>query len=481
MLEIVTSDSRREPNQAIDFMTGVGQLRDMVERGTNKHIVSYKWACTDGVTPSNPNNEPGISKLMKVGSDVKITTDIIQKVFDNGLAENVAGVITVRGKTGDFVPVNVLTSRTVGDLNKSTDAADQSIQVTRVMADNDNVFGNGISSVRWIHNCDIITKWDCNDVGQEFEKAQAKYNRTETLADSGKVRFLMHIYENPEPDIHKSTTTPAITIGSDIDWSIALENTDIEKNKSMMPSEFTMVDILPYVNDGRIDPDYGADRENGSQFGGTLYYKKMVADFGSAPYAASKSVVYYTNNTAVRTATEQQLRGEEAGLTWVRANSNKLSESKVSFSIPSSATAIRMDTTLNWEESMSINLVANVTDRSQQYVGDYYHNVAQIMQGRGMIIDSNTVATQVVKLYISGTVWEDSDNDGLKLATEPLVQGVRVTLYKKYDPMNPNRIVRTINGVQLSEAFDNDNVKFIPQTTGCSTMSRLARIMSWLT
>ena len=463
-LEITTIDSRREPGQAIDFVENTSSMGDMVERNTNSHFTKLKWVCTDGVTESKKNNEPGTSTLLKVGGDAMVTTAVPRKAYTDGLVENRANVVTVIGETGEFVPVNVLVSRTFGDLNKSVDTTEQIRQRSLIMRDDDNIYGTGKSSVKWTHECSVVTKWNCNDPGQEFARANTTYGDTETTGHLGKVRYLLHIYENPEPDVSKNTTTPVITIGGDIDWTIMLGNTDKEKNKNMLPSEFTMVDILPWSGDGRIDPAYGADRVDGSQFGGTLYYKKMVVDFSHSPYAMQNTTVYYTTSTAARTASEGQLRGTVAGITWTKADSFAVDSNHTGFYISNDATAIRVDTTLDWEETMSVNLVANLKDSSTQQVGDYYHNNALIMQGKG-IIESNVVATQVVRLHIAGVVWEDSDFDGLKLATEPTISGVKVSIYKEYDPMNPNPPVREIDGIKLAEVYDADNDKLVSQNT----------------
>ena len=462
-LELTADDSRREPGQAIDFFEGSGKMRDTIDRAVNKHLKSYKWVCTDGVTESKTKNEPGIDKKMMTGSDVMLEVNVPDAAFTDGLVEDVGSVTTVRAETGEYVPVGIVTWRSTGCLNKSAGSDEQVRQRDVIMTDTDNVYGSGVSSVRWTHECDIFTDHDCTE--QEFVESH-QYDEAEQKGSAGVVRFLMHVYDNPPPDIEKSTSTPIITLGSEILWNIQLENTDYDKNNHMLPSEFSMIDILPWTGDNRVDPNYGADRQDGSNFGGDLYYTKMSVDHSNLAAGNGALKVYYTNDTSVRTATEQQLLGNTAGITWSQAGSYVISDTVTGFNIPNTATAIRLDTTLVWEETLDISLGANVKNLPDQEVGDYYCNQALVLQNKGQIIGSDVVTTEVVRLHIAGTVWEDSDLDGLMMTDEPKVSGVRVTIYQPYDSKNPNRVVRTIEGLQLSEVLDLNNNKFVPVNTG---------------
>lgn len=96
---------------------------------------------------------------------------------------------------------------------------------------------------------------------------------------------MIHVQDNPNPDIHKTTSTPTITRGEDILWNVQLINNNETENPHHYASDFSMVDILPYNGDGRIDPN--TNNEN-SQFSGELQYKQIKIDLSKSPTTLQK-------------------------------------------------------------------------------------------------------------------------------------------------------------------------------------------------
>ena len=457
-LQVTGVDTRLQKGQALDFNQGNETLTNM----QNVHIGDYKWVCTDGVTQSNPEDEPGVTSLLKVGSGVTVTSQIPHQAVDEELVADVMGTTVVNVDDGGYVPVSVILSRTVGDLNKSTPAEDQMKQTQHAMRTDDNLY-DGYSSVVWVHECDVVDDCETGD----FADAQ-KYNTPEDGNGRGSVRYLIHVMDNPVPDISKETDTPGISRGEDIEWTIQLDNDNQVKNPKQRTTVSTMVDVLPFVGDGRIDP---ATNIEGSQFNGSLQYKSIVVDYsGSATalqvFTSGGDRLYYTTDTAVQTADEAQMLGmaDSGNISWNELPGTLTGDTVAFSGCPENATAIRLDTTIAWGENVTVNLSANLTDLTVQAAGDHYHNQAEIMNGNG-ITTSEVVATTVTNLYISGTVWEDMDFNGLMGTSEPKVQDVVVTLYQPYNPANGGTPDRTVNGIQLSRAYNTNGDKFGPVLT----------------
>ena len=458
-LKVYTGDTRLVKNQTLDFNLGVEDLM----KTENPHILGYEWVCTDGVTESIAENEPGITGLMTVGFGVTVTSQIPVQAEQEGRVADVAGITVVNVDDGDYVPVSVILNRSVGDLNKSTDPVIAGNQTTVYMTDTDQIWGS-LSSVIWEHECGIITDYNCED--EDFAEAQ-RYNTAENDTGRGQVQYLIHVLNNPLPDVTKSTSAPNITRGGDIQWSVSAVNNEAATNPNHRSSEFSLIDILPYNNDGRIDPNTNIES---SKFSGTLMYKSITLDLTGSPtakdlYQNGRSVFYYTTSTAVRTASENDLMGSGTDncLNWTAA-SGSLNGNEVSFSVPSNATAVRFDTTLLWNESVDMDMTANLQNIANQQIGDRYHNEACVVNQSG-IRNSNVVATTVTSLYVSGTVWEDGDANGLMSGDETKLEDIVITLYIPYDSKNGGTPDRTIGGIQLTRAYDANGDKFAPYAT----------------
>ncbi|MCD8362300.1 MAG: hypothetical protein LUC98_04945, partial [Lachnospiraceae bacterium] len=466
-LEVTAADTRLRKGQTLDFNEG----NEPLLTGENPHIVSYRWVCTDGVTASDSADEPGITGLMRVGGGVTVTSqipeaaDAADETVEDALVKIVSGTKVTNAENGGWVPVSVILSRMTGNLNKSASTTEQVTQKSAYMTDSDQLYGEGVSSVIWNHECEIITSYDCND--EDFAAAQATYNTAEDETGRGTVRYLIHVEENPLPKVTKSTDTEVITMGDDIVWNVQVSNTDETTNPDENASDFSMVDVLPYTGDGRIDPD---TNHEGSSFSGKLCYVSVILDSSGSETTLSwlkseRAGLYYTTDTAVREADEQKVLGTagSGNIQWTKASSS-IDGSKVVFSVPADAVAVKFATRLLWKESIRFTMTANLTDLTDQQVNDCYHNQAYVTTGNGLS-NSEVVVTTVANLYISGTAWEDTDANGLMLETEPGVNDVIVTLYKLYDENNGGDVDRTIDGVRLVRAYDKDGNMFSPILT----------------
>ena len=461
-LKITTADTRLVPRQTLDFNQGNEDLSTT----ENPHILKYEWVCTDGSTKSVKENEPGETGLLQIGDGgVIITNQIPDQARTDGLVETVMGTDAAGERDGIYVPVGVTLSRKIGNLNKSVSLQDQTTQILTYMTDDDQIFGTGYSSVIWNHGCDIVTDPDCND--SEYVDAQ-KYGTVADGTATGAIRYLIHVQDNPNPNIKKETTTPAISKGADIKWNVTLSNDNETTNERHNASDFSMVDVLPYNGDGRIDPN---TNNEGSKFEGELQYKKIRLNLSGSPTSLRKlkdgtAALYYTADTNVRTADEAQILGTntEGNISWTKLNLSLEGET-AEVNVPAAAVAVKFTTRLLWNEKIKVDMTANVQVASIQKAGDRYHNQAFVYNGNGGKA-SEVVVTTVPSPYLSGTIWEDTDSNGIMDAGEPRLEDILVTLYKKYNPNNGGTPDREINGVKLTYAYTSEYDKFAPILTG---------------
>ena len=466
--KITMDDTRLAPRQALDFNQTIEYLKDT----DNPHLQNWEWVCTDGVTESRAEDEPGNAGEVWVGTAIEAVSRIPESARNDGRVITINSVDATGDINGSFVPVIMHLMRGVGDLNKDVPLEERTEVEFVDMLDNDDVWGNGLPSVIWEHECIEIDK--CN--ASQFEEARGTYGSAYVPGnyDVGPIRYLIHVEQNPQVDIHKTTDTPLIVKGGDIRWNVTLENADEEENPTHLAANVMLVDVLPWNGDsadGRTDPITGYE---GSDFGGDLYFKNVVFNFAEAPEAYERlkngsSSVYYTTQEEVRTADEAQINGTHPtdSIAWAEL-SLLFDDDEMTATvqnIPNTATAIRLDSRMEWGEFLSVDMTANIRNVNDQVKDDRYHNRAINYNGSGGQY-SETVATTVGDLYISGLLWEDEDNNGLASAQEKRLEGVSVKLYKVYNPNNGGSPSLTVDGVQLIEAYDTNFDKIPAYITG---------------
>ena len=439
VLKITAKDTSIEPGQAIDFEEGSRNIKGAIE-DHDKHIVSYEWVCTDGVTPSIPANEPGGSDKAVGGSpDGKFTVP----------ASAGASVTVVGGRkvaTGDtpYIPAQVLLSRSVGDINKGVEYTDSIRQTTKYLSDSDHLYDD-FSSMIWEHICTIVDECDDN------EFAEAQIHNEETIDEKqNHVRFLIHVEKNPRPVIHKTTSTPQIIQGSgtDIEWQVTLANNDENINEGHLTTTFSMVDVLPYVGDERLDPSTNLE---GSQFGGDLYYRNIEVDFSRSQVSMAGAAFYYTSDAAARSDERDPIMNAA----WTTVTPAYTGDKAV-FSVPQDAIAIRMDASMPFSEEglIAVNMKANVKNLTDQQVDDFYLNEAYVITKNK--VSSEVVKTIVKNLRIGGVVWIDANRNGLRSTDETRVKNITVNLYKPHSA--GGEIAININGTDYDVVYDaNEN------------------------
>lgn len=458
-IEVTGVDTRLVPDQTIDLSSTLDTATNMQTSYTgtqDKHIINFKWVSDDG-SVSNASDEPGTNPAMKVGSSVAAKLTVPEAAASSIGVKG--GETVVKQNDDKYTPVVVIVSRAIGNLNKDVSVSEQTSQTTKYLRDDDHLYGDR-SSISWKHVCTEVDDCDAN----EFKDAQ-KYSKDATINGQNvqeKVRFLIHVESNPLPNITKSTSTPAILKGNDIKWKVGIKNDSETDNPNHLQSSFYSVDVLPYVGDKRDDVEQGtAGSEVGSKFGGSLKYTAITIDTSSASGEAARlqsgaDYLQYTIDKKARTA---ELSGSTSDLDtsgWVTMAPDKVDGTDVSYyNIPSDAVAVRLKASLKWNNAVTLNMTANVTNIYDQQVKDYYLNQALVYNDTNGTKLSEVVKTVVRELYISGTVWKDANANGLQDSSEKHVEKTVVNLYTT-DSSSRLPAAATIDGTTYYPAIDNN-------------------------
>ena len=457
VLQVTMKDTQKKPGQSLDFANDVAENIFASSTSSDKmqiHWVEAKWVCTDGTTQSDPKNEPTDAGSVAIG---KAPTGTV-KIADMANIGSSDGSIYVSqdAADGSYIPVKISVHRIIGDINKTTPLEDQ-IKLSSVeMSDDDHKYGS-FSSVVWKHACDVVD--DCDN--QQFKEAHDIYDNGKYIGQDA-VRFLVHINNTVLPDVKKETSTPSILRGQDIDWTVTVSNTNETENEHHKTTKAQMLDVLPYLNDRRTNPNDNTD--TGSSFGGDLYFKTIRVDCASAQdmtalYANGTAKFYYTEDTAVRTASREDWY--DGNITWTEVTPS-VNGNTVSFSVPKSAIAIKSDTALAWSETLEFHMTANVKNPDDQRVKDTYINAA-VIGNDDEVKDSNPVVTTVTTLSIAGNIWNDDNTNGQMDNDEKRTDGITVSLYR--DMNNESSDVLTLDGTCLEKAYNDKEETIAPCIT----------------
>ena len=455
-LQITVKDTRRKPGATIDFADDTnesvfGAVQD--DDWKEVHWVDAKWISIDGHTASDPANEPGKAGMEVGESPLGYVT--LGKSSDVTESDGTK-YVSKTAADGTVIPARISVTRRVGNLNKNVSTDEQTKNVVANMSDDDHLYG-AFSSVVWKHECQIVDDCDSNEL-----------TNARNEIDGGKIvgqnitRFLIHVSETPLPNVEKATSTPSILRGQDIDWTVTVSNTNEAENEHHKTTKAQMLDVLPYLNDRRTNPNDNTD--TGSSFGGDLYFKTIRVDCASAQdmtalYANGTAKFYYTEDTAVRVASREDWY--DGNITWTEVTPS-VNGNTVSFTVPQSAVAIKSDTALAWNETLAFHMTANVKNPDDQRVKDTYINAA-VIGNDDEAKDSNPVVTTVTTLSIAGNIWNDDNTNGQMDNDERRTDGITVSLYR--DMNNASSEALTLDGTRLEKAYNDKEETITPCIT----------------
>lgn len=450
ILQITGVDTALEQNQTIDFFEGDTNIQTLASTGTDKHLIGFKWVCTDGKTESIPEEEPGSAKTAgsAVMGNISVPALASSRVKDR--AVNVGN--------GEYIPVAVALMRTSGDINKDAPIADQENMKPVVFSSTDKLYGEH-SSVEWKHVCDIVDDCDHHD----FANAQ-QFNGTKDLSGvtaEANVRFLIHVMANPFPNVVKSVDKSSVLRGEDWMYSISMKNNDdIELNPDKATANFTVYDFIPYNNDGRSNL---ADEE-GTAFNGGIKMTEISIDFSKESAALQalrngSSNLYITTKTELRTAYQNRKQSDlKNNSNWTKLTPSISGTTATFTDIPANAIAVRFDTSMKFSKTNEIVLKITTapTNKASQKLGDVFWNDACVGNGTRMEV-TVPVRTEVADAFLDGTVWIDANGNGLKEASESRLSNLTVVLLSSH--VSRNKAAYTIGGTAYDYAYNADGDK----------------------
>lgn len=269
--------------------------------------------------------------------------------------------------------------------------------------------------------------------------------------------------------IKTSTTSVAKTSTSETTTDKAEYTLMLDVDSISIPNTFVL-DILPYDND-----------DAGSDFHGsyTLSGNKIQVSYQKVNGAAQTRMrLFYTTEDKIQTVENGRrleadiFKGLEAenlensftagGVQWEEANSN--SEGTV-FEIPEGITPTAV--VFAGEAKADERMTATISlDLKGQKIGDTYHNKSSTKLGVLEVPLSSSVAqVTVIGRDISGTAWQDQNQNGIFDEEDSTLSNVKVRLYQA----DGTEIIQTVVGESYGEIETDPNGRYcfenVPEST----------------
>ncbi|MCD8336405.1 MAG: Cna B-type domain-containing protein [Lachnospiraceae bacterium] len=228
--------------------------------------------------------------------------------------------------------------------------------------------------------------------------------------------------------------------------------------------DVALFDILPYNGDGRD-----------TSFSGSYAVDSITVDFSNAKetYSTVKDSmeIRWTGSDSARdiSLAENILKGTD-NLSWKAVSGSSTDGMAITWSdlALNDVAGLLFDIgTVKAQEYLKITVTLSVQDGSGNFLtdenglsqnpGDIYANsFYEYASGQVAVVESNTVAAQVVERTISGLAWIDADSDGIRADAESLFSGIKVTLYRTSVSgyATSTKAAVTVNGVKLYTAYD---------------------------
>ena len=235
--------------------------------------------------------------------------------------------------------------------------------------------------------------------------------------------------------LYKETEDKIIEVNDEIKYKVTYQN----KTDYTMP-DFQLLDILPYNGDGR-----------GTAYNGTYTLKdvKVTQTSGGSSVENDNLSLFTTTDIEARKITPKYEgigNTEEEGGIW--------KEKEIGEEINEAVTvlAIKGEIEANIKVEMEITLKTS-NNRS----GDVYSNsvTAQTSKETEVITSTNT-KTRVVRRQISGMIWYDINENGIKDEEEPYASRIEVGLKKEDGSQAVD-----INGNEIPNVLTNERGEYV--------------------
>ncbi len=229
-------------------------------------------------------------------------------------------------------------------------------------------------------------------------------------------------------NLYKTTSTPLIDVNGTGKFKVTAVN--ITDNDV---TDFQLLDVLPYNEDGR-----------GTNYTGTYEVSKITLKQIDSNTGATLPItnlkLYKTTDDTVKDEGSCKDTNFATGTSWTEITSGQtINESIVGFAVKG---------TLSRNAKLEIDIVIKTNGNK---TGDIYQNQAEAqtnIETDPMI--SPIVGIEVISRTIEGTIWEDTNKDGLISSDETKLKDITVTLVKE-DGTN----AKDINGQDIEPITTN--------------------------
>ena len=211
--------------------------------------------------------------------------------------------------------------------------------------------------------------------------------------------------------IFKNTTTPQIEVGDNFRYTVYYRNASFVNDFTSLD----FIDVLPFNGDAILNFDAVThQRSPASNFNGTRTLNALSATTGGA-------VWYFTNAAASAINISPKHAGNlnpgTGGSIWCAGTS--AGPNAVCAYTMANVTAIRLiDTTLmprnNSVRSFTLDFSSSGNQSNNRYTNNSSGSAAEL----ALAISSNNVPVIVLESSISGSVWYDTNGDGIRGAEE---------------------------------------------------------------
>ena len=209
--------------------------------------------------------------------------------------------------------------------------------------------------------------------------------------------------------LFKTTQTPVIEIDDKMEYKITCINKTDEKL-----NDFKLLDILPYNGDSR-----------GTEYSGTYRVEKIEIkqiNVGSTQVEENKNLhIFITENKNIRqgiTVKNLEIGKEDI---WKEISSGETLNKEI--------TGIAIDGGLPEKTKLEVEIYMKTEGNNS---GEAYKNLATVQTSKETeAMQTSVISVRTVKRKIEGTVWEDSNKDGIINEGEKLLEGIKLQLIKE--------------------------------------------------
>ena len=203
--------------------------------------------------------------------------------------------------------------------------------------------------------------------------------------------------------LYKETSTPIVESNGEITYKVVYQN-----NADSTVPEFQILDILPYNGDGR-----------GTSYNGTYTLKNVNVTSTGDETSVDNLTLYTTTSPDARRITPKD---ESIGVSEI------WQEKEIGAEINEAVTVIALKGEVGRNTNLEIEITLQTTNNRG---GDVYYNqaTAQIRKDIEVITTSST-KVETVKREVSGTIWYDTNENGVIDTDESRANRIEVELLK---------------------------------------------------